>query len=435
MLVRGFWLMALLSACADDPVPSDRQPHNDAGNPDAPSMRSDGRSDDDHASDGAIVDSTRPARPCAEGALDVGSLTRADDVSVLNIPTFAGEEQVDYAGTAYLAAQTLELCLPNDTVSFVLAVDGEVGFFQALDRGEGTPALIDASSEEAYYHSPAQPSWSDRVATLQFPSLPEQRSEGAAGPYRATLGLLEGQTSATVWLTVRRGRVAVQSRLRANMAIVDGALTNAADRAALDEAIRVFQGIYRDGPGIEVEIAIGRVDEPQLLAIEGNDADFRLMQSSEVAPMEGQTLFDHTASTILITRDLLEDGAPYYGVASGAPGFLGFPSTGTILGLSAHRNEDGTLNTEYLGVTLGHELGHFLGLAHTSEDDGTTHDALEDTPECTLDYDADGDQQVAEEECQSGGGGDNIMFWSGWGHVLSPSQLAIMQSSPGVLPR
>lgn len=37
-----------------------------------------------------------------------------------------------------------------------------------------------------------------------------------------------------------------------------------------------------------------------------------------------------------------------------------------------------------MGSTISHEIGHFLGLNHPSESDGITHDAVPDTPECTL---------------------------------------------------
>jgi hypothetical protein len=33
--------------------------------------------------------------------------------------------------------------------------------------------------------------------------------------------------------------------------------------------------------------------------------------------------------------------------------------------------------------TIAHELGHYLGLNHPSESDGSTHDAVDDTPVCT----------------------------------------------------
>ena len=63
-----------------------------------------------------------------------------------------------------------------------------------------------------------------------------------------------------------------------------------------------------------------------------------------------------------------------------------------------------------MGRTLAHELAHFLGLFHTSEADGRVYDALEDTPECRLEDDGDGDG-LDPADCESLGA-DNLMFWS-----------------------
>ena len=40
-------------------------------------------------------------------------------------------------------------------------------------------------------------------------------------------------------------------------------------------------------------------------------------------------------------------------------------------------------NSYELSSTIAHEMGHFLGLNHPSELDGTVHDAVIDTPICT----------------------------------------------------
>jgi hypothetical protein len=36
-----------------------------------------------------------------------------------------------------------------------------------------------------------------------------------------------------------------------------------------------------------------------------------------------------------------------------------------------------------MGLTITHEIGHFLGLNHPSEKAGLTHDPIPDTPTCT----------------------------------------------------
>ena len=70
--------------------------------------------------------------------------------------------------------------------------------------------------------------------------------------------------------------------------------------------------------------------------------------------------------------------------------------------------EAGTTTTvgDVWGVILAHEIGHFLGLWHTDEHDGSLHDPLADTPECKVTG-----QTLTPAVC-----GDvaarNLMFWS-----------------------
>ena len=65
---------------------------------------------------------------------------------------------------------------------------------------------------------------------------------------------------------------------------------------------------------------------------------------------------------------------------------------------------------ETLGQTIAHEGGHFLGLFHTTEAKGTSHDPLPDTPECDAGRDSNWDGYVSASECQ-GRGAENFMFW------------------------
>lgn len=63
----------------------------------------------------------------------------------------------------------------------------------------------------------------------------------------------------------------------------------------------------------------------------------------------------------------------------------------------------------FLSKILAHEIGHYLGLYHTSEKDGSS-DTLGDTPECGIENDADADGEVSGPECR-GKGADYLMFW------------------------
>lgn len=70
-----------------------------------------------------------------------------------------------------------------------------------------------------------------------------------------------------------------------------------------------------------------------------------------------------------------------------------------------------------MGSTLAHEIGHFLGLNHLSESNGTVHDTLPDTPVCT--QRSFGIEQITAHSCHE----DT--------HVYSGTGLTCAQACPG----
>jgi len=98
----------------------------------------------------------------------------------------------------------------------------------------------------------------------------------------------------------------------------------------------------------------------------------------------GSTDSELLSANIFITEQFsLSDGRAVLGISLGIPGAAGMHGsslsgvamTGEYLG-----NSDG--GNQLSANILAHELGHFLGLYHTSEQDGDNFDPLDDTPEC-----------------------------------------------------
>jgi hypothetical protein len=113
------------------------------------------------------------------------------------------------------------------------------------------------------------------------------------------------------------------------------------------------------------------------------------------------------------------------GISGGTPGSVGFHGSarsGVALALD-------TAGLERADQVLFHELGHQLGLFHTSEMDGLEIEPLSDTPACTAEQDSDGDGILHARECVDHGA-DNVMFWEGTGALLSPQQVEVLTRAP-----
>jgi len=122
------------------------------------------------------------------------------------------------------------------------------------------------------------------------------------------------------------------------------------------------------------------------------------------------------------------------GNAAGIPGSMGTANSwnGVLISLAAHNVSGSTLDSQLLGETAAHEMGHQLGLFHTTESGGTVFDILTDTAECR-------NGNISAEDCE-GYGAENVMFWTAWNtlsrsagkkqETLSSHQQHVLKYSP-----
>jgi hypothetical protein len=203
--------------------------------------------------------------------------------------------------------------------------------------------------------------------------------------------------------------------------------------AALDEVERIFA---------QADIFIGEVRQ---ISVHGEllergtplpDAEvsqgFRHLKSQYQVLPQLPELFKLSAGASNIALDVFfvgdidsRNGGDVGGIAGGTPvpfGMHGTSGSGIAIATDMFLASGDSLG---LGRTLAHELGHALGLFHTSEVDGTAFDPLPDTPVC---HDSDGNGSLDARECAAKGG-DNLMFPTSDASDsrLTPDQIAVLQ--------
>lgn len=102
-------------------------------------------------------------------------------------------------------------------------------------------------------------------------------------------------------------------------------------------------------------------------------------------------------------------GATILGLSAGPPGAAathGTSKSGVIVSAIDIDSAPGDV-----AKIMAHEGGHFLGLYHTTEKDGSQFDPIGDSPECPPANDTDGNGTMNTAEC-GGKGAENVMWWT-----------------------
>ena len=141
---------------------------------------------------------------------------------------------------------------------------------------------------------------------------------------------------------------------------------------------------------------------------------------SEFGPMLAtSSVATETRLNLFFVREAIGGGILGVAATLGGPAVNGTQLSGVMSLYS-------TGNPSFIGLVAAHEIGHFVGLAHTVEQNGS-HDDILDTDECP--------PSGTDSTCTTAGGG-YLMHWQAvGGTTISDGQGAVIRGHPLVGPR
>jgi len=166
----------------------------------------------------------------------------------------------------------------------------------------------------------------------------------------------------------------------------------------------------------------------QQYTIVDTSESFELDESSEIL-----TLSKSLPETNKGINFFFVQGFTGWGLLGKAGGIPGPPQHGTygsgvIVSLATYYDNPNGNGVAITAHAMAHELGHQLGLFHTSEQNGAMFDPIADTPKCANDFNKDGVVDFG--EC-IGKGNTNLMFWlSHIDNVLTDGQKFVLHRNP-----
>ncbi len=339
----------------------------------------------------------------------VANVDGRDDLTVLSYPAHVHDGLSD----------AVAVTIPDGTSAALVEIAGARGQFRLAELQ--TPSGRDVVESGGFVTRDAREV--DGLVDWLFPNSPSLTLEPGRHLVRFTALGADGRAVDDEDVTLRlytRAGASDGGRIKLDLLVAGGAVDGDIDALAGQLAARVGAiyaqvwiavADYTSAPlgldGASLTLDAGRL---------GAAALGRLHSAIVAAGARDDALH------LVLVRSLDGAGDGLAGYALGLPGpFAAARPTAAVLVATAPFAASGTIDAHALGVTCAHEIGHYLGLYHTSERDGVLHDPIADTPEC------DGGATCPD--------ADNVMFWTGGGarRKLTAGQGAVMRLHPLVV--
>jgi hypothetical protein len=361
------------------------------------------------------------------GALCVGvaagCAAQLDAPSVTAVP--GREDLTVMSYRAHVAAglsDAVTVELPDGIDAALIEVAGDRGQFRLAQLS--TPSGRDAVEAGGFVTRDAREV--DGLVDWLYPNSPTQQLEGGRYTLRFTALGAGGRVVDDEDVTVRlytRASAGAGGAIKLDVFVADDAIAGGVDDLAAALVTRVAALYAQAGVSIAdytaATVRLGASD----LALDGGRLSAPSLSMLQAALRGAGARAD--AVHLVIVRGLDDGGDAVAGYSLGLPGpFAAERPTAAVLVSAAPfvAPSTGALDTEGLGTTAAHEVGHYLGLYHTSERDGMEHDPIADTPECAAGASACPDAS-------------NVMFWTGGGgrSKLTAGQGVVMRRHPLVI--
>ncbi|MBF0137070.1 MAG: hypothetical protein H7833_06595 [Magnetococcus sp. DMHC-1] len=392
-ILPALWIALVVAACS--------------GGGDGNGGGSTGSAASSTASGSTTSGSTTSAAPAAAGTASgtTLSVTTLGDQSTYRFISQGG----------FLVSEETTFSMPADVVSFVIHLTGtDVGSrltFNSMTNPQGTPVDVTLSG--------CPPG--ETYCNVMLPYKPQLAATSGTWRYRLQ-SRSSNLTSFTVKSSVRSGTPPAATKWTVQPYMTGTQYNPTVVEAAMSRFVTVAA---KNSINVSVN-SVARISGSQYATV---SADFTNSTTKAMVSNGASNVVN-----LFFVEDLRGTGGSTLGMAAGIPGSLGIAGShnGVLINISAHEI-GGQVNTSIMGDTAIHEAGHFLGLYHTTESDGLTHDPLADTPECTVTQDTNNDGSLTPNECRNFDGA-NLMFWLASTTidqtVLTADQKAILRATP-----
>jgi len=268
----------------------------------------------------------------------------------------------------------LRFTIAEGTTSFIVVPYSDGDQIYPVELA-GPSRTLDMFGE--YDFALANASFLINLSPVLIPQAPQFADVVEAGDY--TLTMASG--SDLCFYVIEKRDQGVSIDLNVHLVGADGiTAATAPNNVGLQAALAQFDQVYQQ-LGVQLRnIVYKDVDGDDLTRfriIRSQENVFRLVATSEDP---GVTPDDLLTVNVFFVDDFAIDGGGVLGISAGLPGAAGLHGArGSGLVFSAAVLNEPTL----LGQVLAHEVGHFLGLFHTSEQNGYGYDPVNDTEQCS----------------------------------------------------